>query len=453
MANGCDQTVVTKLQAAITTAQTATAAATKAQATAAALAKQLVSGTPSDVISTPAQLDAALAKAVGGETFVLDPTLVYPTALALTKPVTLRSSLPVLARATLTTPMPSFKDGLSLSGASIGLYGIEVKKRDPLTSILVLGLPGAGDKGRVVDGCRVLGDVVKGGKRGIEANAAAVQVLRCYVEDCFGYFPGSDTQAFCAWDSPGPFLIQDCYLSGGSETFLLGGADATSQANIPAHGVVRGCTITKRPQWQATNVGVKNTVELKNAIDWDFEDNDISQSWGQHGQDGYLLMLTPRNQDGSNPYAILQAITFRMNRFQHGAGWFALNGDDDLHPSQRVTGLVIDANDVADLDPAKYRGTDPSVSGTTDRVIFISRGPTNVQITGNKAKGQNFGAAIYLSDAPPQGSNIVLTGNTLPPSTYGLMGGGSAPDLTLNDPSKAWKDYVASGSLGGNVVA
>jgi len=452
MSNGCDQTVVKNLQAALKTATTAVN-------TASTLAKSLVTpigGTPVDVLTTPAALDAALAKAVGGETFVLDPTLVYPSALTLTKAVTLRSSLPVSGRATLTTPMPSFKDGLSMSGpVPMALYGLEVRKKDPLTSILVFGLPGAGDKGRIVDGCRVLGDVINGGKRGMEANAAAVQVLRNYVEDCFGYFPGSDTQAFCAWDSPGPFLMQDNYFSGGSETFLLGGADPTAQANIPSHGVVTGNTFTKRPQWQAMSVGVKNTVELKNAIDWDFENNDISQSWGQHGQDGFLLMLTPRNQDGGAPYSTLSKITIRGNRFSHAACWVAVNGDDDLHPSGRVDGLVLDVNTVTDLAPGKYRGAEPSVSGTQDKVIMIGRGPTNVSITGNTVAGQNFGAdgsAVYLSDAP-KCVNLVLTGNTLPPSRYGLMGGGGAPDLTLNDATKAWAMYVASGSLGGNRVA
>lgn len=412
-----------------------------------------LSGTPSDVISTPAGLDAALAKATPGATLVLSPTLLYPTPLTLSKGVTLRSTLPIIGRATLETPMPTFKAGAELRGTQlIAFYGLAVRHTDPHRDLLTLGLPGLGDAHRLIDGCRVLGDVILGGKRGIAANAADVTVTNSYVEDCFGTMPGDDTQAFCAWDSPGPFLIENNYFSGGSETFLLGGADPSSPTNIPSHGIVRGNVFTKRPQWQSMAIGVKNTFEMKNAIDWLVENNDISQSWGQHGQDGYLLMLTPRNQGNTAPYSTLRDISIRKNRFSYGAGWVALLGHDAPNVSAALDGLVLDDNDVTNLDPWKMQGTGGAVSGTTNKCISIGDGVRNTKVTNNRVAGRNFGSSVYLS-GDPKDVALTLTNNVLPPSEYGLMGGGAAPDVTLNDPTKAWAMYVGSGTLSGNTTA
>lgn len=438
-------TPLADLNSALTAATTAITNAKKAAA------RITITGTPSDVITTPAALDAAIAKSLGGDALVLDPTLVYPNALNLTKMITLRSSLPVAGRATLTTPMPSFRGGVMMAGGQlIALYGVEMRHTNPLTDICVLGLPGHGDTHRLLDGCRVLGDVIKGAKRGIAANAGDVTILRTYVEDCFGTMPGDDTQAFCAWDSPGPFLLDDVYLSGGSESFLLGGADPSGIASIPSHGIVRNCTITKRPQWQSMAVGVKNTFEMKNAIDWLVENNDISQSWGQHGQDGYILMLTPRNQGGAAPYSTIRDIIIRKNRFSYGAGWVAMLGHDAPNASDILYDVILDDNDVTAIDPWKMQGTGGAVSGTTNKCISIGDGTGSVQITRNRVAGVNVGSSIYLSG--DMSTNLKVTDNVLPPSEYGLFGGSAAPG-GVNDTGRAWAMYVYGGELHGNTVA
>ena len=59
-------------------------------------------------------------------------------------------------------------------------------------------------------------------------------------------------------------------------------------------------TITANPKWQHEPVNVKSRLELKNAKHVLIEDNEISQCWGGHGQDGYLLSMTVRNQYGEH---------------------------------------------------------------------------------------------------------------------------------------------------------
>jgi len=369
-------------------------------------------------ISTPAQLDAALAKATGGETFLLDPSLVYPSPLTLSKGVTLKNAALASGRATLTAKMPSFQAGITCSGSVlIALYGLEIKQTNPLTDILVLG---AGtDAHRVLDGCRILGDPIKGAKRGIAANVADVTVSRCYVEDCFQASPGNDSQAFAAWDSPGPFTLTDCYFSGGSETVLFGGADPSSAAHIPSNITITGCTITKRAAWQGKPIGVKNVIELKNAKHVLIENCDISLSWGQ-GQTGYLVMLTPRNQDGTAPYSTVFDVTIRNNRFSSGSAWINMLGSDDLNPSGPLDTLTVSGNTVKDIDPVKYQGS--------GQLIQSLNGPKNVTYTANTISGQNLNTQLYF-DGSPKCVNFNVTNMTWPTSTYGVFGAGVAPGL------------------------
>lgn len=396
---------------------------------------------PDGAITTPAELDAALAKADPGASLLLAPTLVYPSPFTISKPVVLHNAgLTLLGRASLSSPMPSFLGGVAVLADDVGLFDLEMRHTDPLTDICVLTGANAW-----LDGCRVLGDKVKGAKRGIAGNASNVRVLRCYVEDCFQFSPGNDSQAFAAWNSPGPFLLEDNYLSGGSETVLFGGADPQNAAHIPHDIVIRRNTITKRKEWQTQNIGVKNTLELKNAINVLVEDNDIEYCWGGHGQDGYLLMITPRNQDGMAPFSTVKHVIIRNNRLRHAAAAIAMLGHDAPNTSMPLEDLLIEDNEVIDIDPWAYAGS--------DKMIFVGDGPMNVTIQKNKFAGQHIGSQVYLSGAP-KAFNLRVTDNTWPTSEYGVFGAGCAPGGTTGPTNNAWQTFVdgPNNALEGNIT-
>jgi hypothetical protein len=387
---------------------------------------------PDGAITTPAELDTALAKADPGATLILAPTLVYPSALALPKPITFRNAAITAGRASLTSAMPSFRAGVSLL-ASVSWFGIEARHTNPLTDIVVIA--GANC---VLDGSRVLGDTVNGAKRGIAGNAPNVTVVRCYVDDIKGQTTDPDTQAFCAWDSPGPFLIDDNFLCAGSETILFGGADPSSPANVPANIVVTNNTITKQPGM----LKVKNLVEFKNARTYRVENNDLSHCWGPE-QGGYAIMITPRNQDGTAPYSEVRNGTIRNNRIAHVGAVLSLLGSDNLQPSGNLDGLVFSGNVCTDVDHVAYNGN--------DKLYLAQRGPLNVTISGNTVQGPKAGSALYFGEAPNICINFTFQGNTVPPSDYGVMGASCAPG-GLNDPhGSAWTTFVQGGTLAGNI--
>jgi hypothetical protein len=285
-------------------------------------------------------------------------------------------------------------------------------------------------------------DPGRGTKRGIAGNAASVRVSRCYVDDCYAPYPGNDTQAFCAWDTPGPITLIDNYFCGGSETVMIGGSDPSSAANLPTNILISGNTITKRPAWQGQAINVKNVLELKNARQVTIENNDLSCSWGGRGQDGFLVMLTPRNQGGAAPYSTVEDVDIIGNRFRSGAAALAILGTDNLHPSQRLARVRIANNTFDDLDPKAYTGS--------NKMIQITSGPLDVIIDANVFHGVNIGSQIYF-DGAPQCDNLIVTNNQWPKSKYGIFGSGSRVGLDSHGVPHAWTQYVASGVLDGNV--
>jgi len=391
---------------------------------------------PLAIVSTPAEFDEALAAAVPGDTIICATSLQYASPLTIrASTITIRSEVEGIGRMTADTPAPWFSDQVTLEGHDITLVGLQLTN-SRLVDVLVLEGAGA-----VIDRCRILGDPTQGTKRGVNMNAPDVTITRCHVEYCFGPYPGNDTQALFAADSPGPFLIEDNFLSGGSETIMFGGDSPSSDANIPANITIRNNTITKRTEWQTQPVGVKNTFELKCAKRVLIENNQFSQSWGGHGQDGYLLMLTPRNQYGSTPYCTVEDVEIRNNHFACAAAPICMMGDDNNYPSQRLSRINIHHNRFEALDPKQYTGS--------NKMILIQRGPVDVTINANEFLGVNLTSQVYF-DGQPQCVNLVVTSNKWPHTTYGIFGSNCSTGNDANGLPRAWNKYVQSGTLSNN---
>lgn len=394
-------------------------------------------------ISTPADFDKALAAATAGSVIVCATTLRYPAPLNLTTSgITIRSERTANARMTADEPCPSFTGAITMTGEAIMIDGIEATN-PKLVDVIVM----KGGHPALVR-CRLLGDPTKGTKRGIAGNAANVMVSRCYVDYMHGPYPGGDTQAFCAWDTPGPITLLDNYFCGGSETVMIGGSDPSSEANIPSNIVIRSNTITKRPEWMAQLVGVKNTLELKNARFVLIEDNDIWYSWGGHGQDGFAIMLTVRNQGGKAPYSTVEGVEIINNRIAHCAAAFNILGTDNLQTSQRTNRILIRKNLFEDIDPQMYAA---KLSTGSNKMMQVLAGPLDVTIDDNEFHGVNIGSDLYF-DGSPQCEIFNVTNNKWPKAKYGpVFGSGVGTGLDPNGLPKAWNKYVKSGTLANNV--
>ena len=77
----------------------------------------------------------------------------------------------------------------------------------------------------MIDRVYVHGDPLVGQKRGIALHSRDTAVINSYVSGCKAI--GQDAQAISGFNGPGNYLIENNYIEGAGENFLLGGADPT----------------------------------------------------------------------------------------------------------------------------------------------------------------------------------------------------------------------------------
>jgi hypothetical protein len=387
-------------------------------------------------ISTPDALDRAISAANGGATIVLDPTLVYNAPLVLDKPLWLVGPMSGSGRVPVDAQLPRLRGGVRLNKGG-ALFGLEVSMaQDPHNNII------EGYGTWTIDRCRVLGDGANGAKRGLAAfPRGSCFLARSIVDDCFQASPGSDSQAVAMWEGGG-LTIDDCFLRGGSETVMLGGADSPSPELMPSDVIFRNSVITKRPEWMSKPVGVKNALELKACRRVLIENCDIQYSWAQ-GQVGYLLTLTVRNQDGKAPWSTIEDVTIQNNRLAHGASALSILGIDYLQPSGRMARVKILNNVFTDLDPVKYRNG----AFATDKLMMI-QGGDDITIDNNEFHMTQCSSQVYFdwSGADRQQmKNLRITNNRWPTSLYGVFG-------SEGSVNKSFPFFVDGGELSNNTT-
>lgn len=137
----------------------------------------------------------------------------------------------------------------------------------------------------------------------------------------------------------GPIKITNNFLEASGENILFGGGGATMTA---ADIEIRGNYLFKPLIWKPGVPGfvagasgkpfiVKNLFELKNAQRVLFENNVLENSWGGFSQNGYAILLTPKNQGGHCPVCRVTDVTIRYNRISNVGSVFQIAnvGDDD----------------------------------------------------------------------------------------------------------------------------
>src|ERR1017187_413918 len=121
----------------------------------------------------------------------------------------------------------------------------------------------------------------------------------------------TDAQAIaggCGNGPLGPYKIVNNFLEASGENIIFGGGAATA---TPTDIEIRQNHLFKPLTWmkgQAGYVGgtngnpfiVKNLLELKNAQRVLVDSNIMEYSWGGFSQSGFAILLTPKNQAGSN---------------------------------------------------------------------------------------------------------------------------------------------------------
>lgn len=268
--------------------------------------------------------------------------------------------------------------------------------------------------GRVV----VKGNPTAGHTRGITLNGSSLALVDSRVEEIHRI--GFDTQAVCGWNGSGPFLLCNNFLEGAGENVIFGGADASIPGLVPSDGTICHNHFFKpftwmegHPTYQGIHWGIKNLFELKNAQRFEVSHNLFENSW-LDAQIGHGIVFTPRNQDGSNPWARVQDVDFHHNIVRRVGNGFNLTGEDARpgHPSERCARIRIAHNSLEEIRSDLYGGF-----GTG---FLLASGVDDLLVEGNSLRGQNGSVAII--DGPPS-HRVAWLNNDFDHGEYGFKGG------------------------------
>jgi len=340
----------------------------------------------SQAVAPGADLQAALDSAQPGDELVLEAGQSYTGNFTLPRKtgagwITLRSSAmsrlpaagvrvrPEHAGAMPTLLSPNDRPALTAApGAGCyRLVGIEITLAETVAynyGLVVLGgdqtTLGESPHDFIFDQVYVHGLPRAGLKRGFALNSAATVIANSCIADC--HVDGQDAQAIGGWNGPGPYKIFNNYLEGSGENVMFGGGDPLVPDLVPSDIEIRGNHFFKPLSWRKadpTFAGqawtVKNLLELKNARRVWIEGNVLEYSW-VHGQVGFAVLWTPRNQGGKAPWCVVEDVTFVNNIVRHCSSGIAISGEDDNHRSDTSKRLLIRNNLLEDLNPTRFGG-------------------------------------------------------------------------------------------------
>jgi hypothetical protein len=415
------------------------------------------------ILNVPAggDLQAALNAASPGDTIVLEAgaTYVGPFTLPVKQGegwITVQSSA-----------VSRLAEGVRVSGAQAGLMpklvspgrnepalrtaagahhfrlvGIEFKPRDPKAYVSELIQFGDGSSAQnsaeqiphhlILDRCYVHGEPAGTLKRAIALNSGAAEIINSHVSEVKG--KGYDTQAICGWNGPGPYRIVNNYLEGAGENVMFGGADASVRGLVPSDIEVVGNHLAKPLSWRGVWT-VKNLFELKNARRVRVEGNLFENNWVD-GQTGVAILFTVRNQDGGNPWAVVEDVEFVNNVVRRAGGGISILGTDDLKPSQTTRRIRIVNNLFDELDGRRFGG---------HGLFILLLGGAGVEVAHNTVFQSQH--AILASGRVT--SDFVFRDNLVMHNDYGIFGdavGVGAPALAKYMPGAVFKGNLLVGA-------
>ena len=295
----------------------------------------------------------------------------------------------------------------------------------------------------ILDRSYVHGDPGYGLRRGVALNSGEAQIVGSYIADIKKV--GKDTQTICGWNGPGPYLIENNYLEAAGENIMFGGSDPSIPNLVPSNITIRRNYITKPLKWMSESWTVKNLVEFKNAQSVVVDGNTIENVWAA-AQQGYAILLTPRNQEGTAPWSAVRNVTVQNNVIRHVGAAFNISGYDDLFPSQQTTNVVIRNNVIYDVSSSYATGG----AMTSGRFVMMGNGPRDVTIDHNTVDSSGSSTMYIYGGKSPTGIQIpglTITNNLMKRNYWGINGD------VVGEGNAAFTTYAPSVVMLRNTVA
>jgi hypothetical protein len=185
-------------------------------------------------------------------------------------------------------------------------------------------------------------------------------VMNSYISSFFDQVDPSDSQGIAVYNSPGPILILNNDIQAASENIIFGGTDPAISGLITSDATIEGNFLHKPTSWQTVSgLTVKDDFELKNAQRVLIKGNAIENNWPD-GQQGAIVLFTPRNSNGRCTQCTVTDVTFTYNYVAHSAEGINISSGDTIAPdnkgSQPTARLLIQNNVLDDINSSTWTG-------------------------------------------------------------------------------------------------
>jgi hypothetical protein len=185
----------------------------------------------------------------------------------------------------------------------------------------------------VIDRCYVHGDATHDMQTGVVGNGSNYAVIDSYFSDI--HSACCDSQAFAAYDTPGPIKLVNSHLEAAGENVMFGGSGGNGNRGVPSDIEVVNNDLFKPLAWAVPGMSlppdrtmvVKNAFELKSAQRVLFDHNTIENVWAA-GQIGYAIVLTVRASQ-SGDFTVVSDITITNNVLKNVVSGFNSLAKDD----------------------------------------------------------------------------------------------------------------------------
>jgi len=248
----------------------------------------------------------------------------------------------------------------------------------------------------------------------------------------------------------GPYKIVNNFLEAAGENILFGGGPGTVS---PTDIEVRRNHMFRPMSWklgEADFVGgkdgnafiVKNVFELKNAQRVLLEGNILENIWGGFTQNGFAVLLTPKNQvPNVCPLCRVTDVTIRYNCIQHMASGFQIaNVLSDTGGASTDGGRYsIHDNILEDIDGKAYKGFG-------NFALISSQTPQlhDVSLDHNTAFPPNALLNVGARASGPKIANFVFTNNLVASGQRGIISTGGRDNCAFQPERQGPEGVLAS---------
>lgn len=254
----------------------------------------------------------------------------------------------------------------------------------------------------------------------------------------------------------GVLKIVNNFLEASGENVLFGGGAATM---TPADIEIRRNYFFKPLTWKEGQPGyvsgvsgrpfiIKNIFELKNAQRVLFEGNILENCWGGFSQNGYAILLTPKNQSNLCPLCRVTDITLRYNLISNvGAVFQIANVRSDAGGASSAG----ERYSIHDIVAINVRGREYAGSGLFSQLLSDAPPLRDVSIQHVTAFVPR---AVFSISNFEKFSNFKIENNILSTGEMGVLSAGGGPRNCAYqpDPRDIFKNCFANSSFTHNLM-